>query len=171
MKKMTYRGAILSFCEDLTDPDARSLPVGVLLIGDLDGSRFGAAIVLQPKVDNIFVSEHLSDALAIVKEHITDVMKEKPEAAAEDVLHELYLRLRNSLFVSSIGDEQQVEVHAAMEELYDMSLVEVAAGELGKELQKAVAATRQAQPTSAARVTPRPVRSQSEVWSLQELAC
>jgi hypothetical protein len=59
-----------------------------------------------------------------------------------------------------------VEVHAATEELYDMSLVEVAAKELKNELGKAVEAVRKTQP--AIRPAPRTVHSQSEVWPLQQ---
>ena len=166
MMKLKYQRAILSFCEDLTDPNAISLPIGILLIGDLGESRLGAAVVCQPTVENQFVAEYLVDALAIVKEHIAEVTKDRPEAPIGDILHSLYTMLQNSLFVSSIGDQQEVEICAATKELYDTSIVEVAQRELNAEMRKALAELPAS--TLPTRDKPRHVRAQqTEVWELQ----
>jgi len=175
MMKLTYRRAILSFCEDLTDPNARAWPVGVLLIGDLtsedgkpnklDQSRWGAAVVLQPDFGNPFIAEHLSDALAIVKEHIDRAVHEKPDAPSDEILHALYTKLRNSLFVSSVSEQPElVEVHAVNEELYGSAMLDLANRELQKEVRTLVEDLKQNASAPTARTT---VRSQqTEVWEL-----
>jgi hypothetical protein len=128
--KLTYRNAILSFCADLTDPDAKSLPIGTLLIGEVEESRLAAAVVFQPTGADPFATEHLSDALAIIKEHINRVLEDKPDAPSLDILQALYSALRNSLFVSAIGDEKTVELKAEMVELCGHEVTQLAANEL-----------------------------------------
>jgi len=143
MMKLTYRRAILSVCEDLTNPHGQPMPIGVLLIGDLtgngtqdglDGSRWAGAVVVQPAFVDPFMAEHINDALSIVKERISLLVEEQADVPAEDILHGLYSMLRNTLSVTSIGGEQSVEVHAASEELYGSAVIDVATRELTTEL-------------------------------------
>lgn len=111
--RMMYRKAILSYSMDLTDPDDLPVPVGALLICELGEERAAVTVLLEPSEGlDSFSREHLSDALAIVREHIDRFVAENPAAPSQEILGALHNALRNSLFVSEIGDPRVVDLAA-----------------------------------------------------------
>ena len=115
--KVTYHKAIISFCPDLTSPDALSLPLACLLVGeDGDGKRFAASAVLVPGSSlalDPLSRDLLSDVPHLLKRHVGAVLNHLPrDAALEQILLSLHDALRNSLHVAGIASPSEIDVAA-----------------------------------------------------------
>lgn len=112
--RVIHQSATISFCPDLTDPEATSIPVATLLVGAADGLRFAAVSAFVPAsaagLDPI--SAHvLLDVPTLLKEHVDAVLESLPEEAPiEEILVKLHRRLRNSLHVAKISEPVQAEL-------------------------------------------------------------
>jgi hypothetical protein len=112
--KVTHQGATISFCADLTSPTATSIPVAALVVGTTDHMSFAAVAAMVPVapggLDPISF-DVLSDVPALIKDHVDAVLEMLPkEAPIESILTTLHRRLRNSLHVAAISNDQTVEV-------------------------------------------------------------
>lgn len=105
--KLKSRYAVISFCPDLTDPSASSVPVAVLLIAEASEGLFAAALARgNLKVDAI-TAEFLHDVPRLLKDHIESV---DPDAhTPETLLHKLHDSLRNSLHVAKISEPRELD--------------------------------------------------------------
>ncbi len=115
--KVTYHEAIISFCFDLTDPKARSIPVACLLVGEsVEGTRFAASAVVLPgsSLDLDPLSrEILADVPQLLKQHVGAVISDLPaDAPLEQILRSLHHILRNSLHVAATRPACEIEVAA-----------------------------------------------------------
>jgi len=117
--KLRYRTAIIGFCPDLTDPNASSIPVASLLVGEGEGEgeRLGAAVVVLPPDKHLPLDElsraMLADVPALLRRHVDEAMNTLPaDAPLENILHSLHDGLRNSLQVLAISEETTLEVNA-----------------------------------------------------------
>lgn len=113
MTRIRYRQAIVSFCANLTDPNASSVPIGVMLVAeDEKGPVAGGAVTISLKGDLDPLSRAvLSDVPKFLRQHLDDAVKSLPkQRPVGDVLVDLHHSLRNSLHVSEILDEREVEV-------------------------------------------------------------
>ena len=110
--KLTYSCAIVSFCPDLTARDAPSLPVGVLLVGEISKHRLASVLVPSvrvPRLDDI-TREVLMSVPDLLRLHVDEVLTEDITLPAAEVLRRLHEKLRNTLFVSEISDDKVVEL-------------------------------------------------------------
>lgn len=112
---LRYRAAIIGFCPDLTDPKASSMPVASLIVGEAEGERLGAAVVVIPP-EKEFPLDDLSRAMlgdvpALLRRHLEEVMATLPkDAPLDSILHSLHDGLRNSLQVLEIGEEKSLDL-------------------------------------------------------------
>jgi hypothetical protein len=116
--KLRYRTAVIGFCPDLTDPAASSIPVACLLVGEAEGERLGAAVVVLPTEKQVALDDlsrmMLGDVPALLRRHLEEVMQTLPaDAPLETILYSLHNGLRNSLQVLEIGEETSLEVKEA----------------------------------------------------------
>ena len=105
--KLRYRAAVIGFCPDLTDPAASSIPVACLLVGEAEGERLGAAVVVLPTEKQVALDDlsrmMLGDVPALLRRHLEEVMQTLPaDAPLETILYSLHNGLRNSLQVLEI---------------------------------------------------------------------
>lgn len=112
---LKYRTALIGFCPDLTDPNASSIPVASLLVGDAGGERLGASVVVIPSDKQLHLDElsrtMLADVPALLRRHVGEVMAALPLGApSENILYSLHDGLRNSLQVLEIGEETTLDL-------------------------------------------------------------
>ena len=110
--KLTYSCAIVSFCPDLTSPAVPSLPVGVLLVGQVGEHGLASVLVpnlIGPRLDDI-TREVLMSVPDLLRLHVDEVLAEDVSLPAAQILRRLHEKLRNTLFVSEILDEKSTEV-------------------------------------------------------------
>lgn len=112
--KVTYTNAVIGFCWDLTDAEAKSLPVAVLVVGTAENMAFAAVSSIAPSspedVDPISF-DVLSDVPGLLKDHVAAALRTLDAGVpVEKLLTTLHARLRNSLHVASIGEPESAEV-------------------------------------------------------------
>jgi len=137
--KVQYQTATISFSPELTRPDARSVPVAVLLVGAAEEVRFAAVVALVPVsgtgMDPISY-EVLGDVPGLLRDHVDRVMGSLPaDAGIETILTTLHRRLRNSLFVSAIDPPAELELKDEMPETIALCLLGRASEEMQALLQ------------------------------------
>ena len=109
--KLRYKQAIIGFCPDLTDSEAESMSMAVLVVGDVDGDRYAAAagISLPPGIPmDAITREILSDVPHLLRRHVDQTLASQPEASLDQVLRGLHHSLRNSLVVQRIDPERRL---------------------------------------------------------------
>jgi hypothetical protein len=179
--KLRYRTAIIGFCPDLTDPDASSIPVASLLVGDATNDRLGAAVVVIPPDGELKLDElsraMLADVPALLRRHVADVMASLPaDAPSENILYSLHDGLRNSLQVLEIGEENTLDLEDAKfpQAIYDLGIdvLRKALAGIGVDLIPFPGPAPTVRPQSFSRAggTKKTVRAlpQTTVWPLRE---
>lgn len=116
---LSYQLASISYCPDLTDPDAVSLPIAVLAVGkatDSEGLWSAAIVGIDAKrlgIDPLSTAM-LADVPHMIRRHVDAAMKTlAPEATPEMVLKTFHESLKTSIHVSAISDRKEVEVKDA----------------------------------------------------------
>jgi len=115
--KVAHQSASISFCMDLTDPEAVSIPIAHLLVASAEQDRFAVIAALTPKNPKAtfdpITADVLSDATTLIRDHVDRVLAGlAPGASLELILTGLHSTLRNSLHVANIGDVEVAEVGA-----------------------------------------------------------
>ena len=116
--KLDYSVGIVSFCPDLTARMAQSLPVGVLLVGNLvndEQSEGGLAAVYVPQLEVVpkldpMTREVLMSVAELLQSHVSEVVSADPAVPPVEIVRSLHDKLRNSLFVSEISDERSIRL-------------------------------------------------------------
>jgi hypothetical protein len=111
--KLDYRLATISYCPDLTDPSAVSIPIAVLAVGKDDGHWSAAAVGLDAKRLGLdpLSSAMLADVPHMIRRHVDAAMKRlDTSASTAAVLGAFRESLKTSIHVSEIGDSGEVEV-------------------------------------------------------------
>lgn len=111
--KLDYRLATISYCPDLTDPNAVSIPIAVLAVGKDDGSWSAAAVGLDAKRLGLdpLSSAMLADVPHMIRRHLDAAMKQlDTNATTAAVLRAFHESLKTSIHVSEISDPREVEV-------------------------------------------------------------
>lgn len=140
--KLDYRLATISYCPDLTDPNAVSIPIAVLAVGKDDGHWSAAAVGLDAKRLGLdpLSSAMLADVPHMIRRHVDAAMKRlDTQATTAAVLRAFHESLKTSIHVSEISDPRVVEVaepRSIAVALFEKSLVvlERALGQLGDRL-------------------------------------
>lgn len=117
--QLHYYTATISHCLDLTDPDAVSIPVAVVLVGETGEYQTAAMVCLTPKLLELkgISSEVLRDLPQLIRRHIDRVMTTLDDGADLKVIaHSLHDALRNSLHVSAVQEQPSVTLPASQEE-------------------------------------------------------
>lgn len=100
---LEYQQAIVSLSLDLTNPDAASRPVAVMLVGKADGWPVAAIACRRIHgTHDPVTNEILGDIPALLLRHLDRAFH--PGAELPEVLHKLHMSLRNSLHV--VGDSR-----------------------------------------------------------------
>jgi hypothetical protein len=112
--KLGYQQATISFCMDLTSPDAPSLPVANLLVGEAEGRQVaGVALIIPDQLDPISKAV-LADTHQLIRKYVDEAFQQRdPHAPLGDVLKRVYHSLRNTMHVSTISDPADAEVASA----------------------------------------------------------
>lgn len=101
--KITYNYAVVSFCWDLTDPSAESVPVAVVGVGTVQNSDFWFYVVRPALGDSLRLEEPsraiLNKFPDILQEQVATGLRQVPPARFLSWVHD---QLRNSLHVSEI---------------------------------------------------------------------
>lgn len=114
--KLRFKYAIVSFCLDLTDPDAFSIPVATLVVGRAGNHGIAALAsasdVLAKKFEaqDPFAARILSGLTTAMKDHVDSTFFEEHAVDMDAVLQKLQRSLRNSIFVSRISEEIHREI-------------------------------------------------------------
>jgi hypothetical protein len=150
--KLGYQRATINFCMDLTSPNAPSLPVANLLVGEADGRQVAAVAVLVPDQLDPISKAVLNDTHQLIRKYVDEAFeKHDPRAPLGDVLQRVYHSLRNTMHVSAISEPAHVEV-ASVEALGPMVVQLVHEGMLrslfdaGFKIERALATPRPSQP-------------------------
>ena len=111
MLTMRYHIAEISFSEDLTQPDSKVLPVGLLLLGEIQGLSF-ALLAMRKSVQVAhlprIVQKLIADFPALMARQITELIKNKQDI---DVMIECFEdSLRNSFFVSDLKTHLELDL-------------------------------------------------------------
>ena len=120
MMKLSYSHAIVSYCPDLTSRDAMHLPVGVLLIGEVNEDDGMAAIhvpsIRSPRPDDI-TNEVLRAVPQLIQLHVDQALSQDPSRKPLTILKSLHEKLRNSLYVSKIHGPNTLEYGETTEQI------------------------------------------------------
>lgn len=122
--KLRHQIATLSYCPDLTDPDATSYPVAVFLIGEMSSPGVPnvrlCALISSIGVDvpDPLVRHLLHNAHPSLTSHIDDLLAQAPpQESIEQLMQRFHDSFRNSLHVSQITPLVEVSIpdrqHAA----------------------------------------------------------
>lgn len=117
--KLSYQLASISYCPDLTDPNAVSLPIAVLAVGKASNAEefWSAAIVgvdaKRMGIDPLSTAM-LADVPHMIRRHVDAAMKKLTADATPDVvLRAFHESLKTSIHVSAISERREVEVRDA----------------------------------------------------------
>lgn len=104
---LTHYRAVLSFCPDLTDPAAVSIPMGVLLLADSPKVRIAMVAVAESPLLREVVDPITREMLATVPQMLERQVRlaldgDGASASADEILATLCHTLRNTLYVSRI---------------------------------------------------------------------
>lgn len=119
MKKFSYRVATISYCPDLTAPDAVSVPVAALLVSrSAEGkwTAFAMGLELATLGLDPLATALLGDLPALMRRNLDAAMKsiDDPAATPQSVLRVFHETLRTSVHVSHISAECELQVSDAM---------------------------------------------------------
>lgn len=100
--KLNYQQAVVSLCFDLTNPEAVSTPVAVLLVAKTGRARIAAFASrhLEDSDHDPLTREILADVPHLLERHLNAAFSQGADLGA--VLQKLHEALRNSLHVSEI---------------------------------------------------------------------
>ena len=171
--KLHYRKALVSFCQDLTNPESSSVPVGILLVAEGEnGSLVATAAGIWAgilKLDPIS-REIITDLPQLIKRHLSEVRGSLgPNANIDSVLFGLHDTLRNSLHVSGISETEALEVESPSD---SARLVSIAI----ENIQNAVTHWIATDPNAESLlnidrlkpVTPNSVRTEANLWPMHK---
>lgn len=119
---LTYQRAALSLCLSLTDPHAMSVPVGSLVVGDVDAGRF-ACLATGPRDARLANLDELTEDLlrhlpgVLHRKVLTAVERAGLSASLADVMLTLNLSLRGSIYVSEVRETERLELADVTAEL------------------------------------------------------
>lgn len=115
--KLGYQRALVSYCPDLTSPGAKSVPIAIMLVGEVAGERLAGIAYFLPnslrmELDPIS-REILEDVPTILRRHVDEAASAAADRRAplDTILRKLHHDLRNSLHVSEIGRVQEREIN------------------------------------------------------------
>lgn len=109
--ELHYRYAIVSFCPDLTDPAARSVPVAILIIANAGDATIAVATGWYPLEDSDPISSVLlRDIPRFLRAHVDEVLSSQADADAESIICALQHSLRNSVHVSEVSSAMVEQV-------------------------------------------------------------
>ncbi len=114
--KLSYQLATISYCPDLTDPNAVSVPIAVLAVGkssDDEGFWTAGIVGIDAKRMGIdpLSSAMLADVPHMIRRHVDGAMRRLHlDATPDAVLREFHESLKTSIHVSEIGAVHEVEV-------------------------------------------------------------
>lgn len=111
--KLAYQMATISYCPDLTDPNALSVPISVLALAREDGRWSAVAVGLDAKQLGLdpLSSSLLADVPHLIRRHVESAMKGlAPDVAPAGVLRAFHESLKTSIHVSHIGEAQTLEL-------------------------------------------------------------
>lgn len=154
--KLTYRVVTLSFCPDLIDPNALSVPFAALIVGRSDKGEwtaFAMGVDVKKLGVDPLLGAMLNDVPNLVRSHFDSAMKRVSATAdltPEAVLREFHEVLRTNIHVSTLSDEQVLEVADAMtlsHRLLDVAITTISA-QLEKQLAAVPARRREAAPVA-----------------------
>ncbi len=109
--RVRYHYAVLSYCGDLTDPGAPSIPVGAIAIGNLSENtvfvlsitRSGSIEDAIPDLQDPFSARILSRFHSFVEHQIEDGLV---HSGVDGFLHWLQEKLRNTIHISAIHQRE-----------------------------------------------------------------
>ena len=112
--KLGYQQATISFCMDLTSPDAPSLPVANLLVGEAEGRLVASVAVIVPDQLDPISKAVLNDTHQLIRKYVDEAFQKRdPAAPLGDVLKRVYHSLRNTMHVSMIEELAHADVASA----------------------------------------------------------
>jgi hypothetical protein len=108
-----YQMVLFSFCRDMTDPFAPSVPVAALAIGVAGSKRAAATVTLD--IPGLAIDEFsqaiLHQLQAILREQVDRIFKSMPTTAPlVTALRFVHDTLRNNLHVSKLSEEFEAEI-------------------------------------------------------------
>jgi hypothetical protein len=170
--KLKGEYAVISFCHDLTDPDAVSVPVALLLIAQKADRSLAAAVGREVADVDPITAEFLRDIPRLLKDQVQSIQQAR---TVPDILRSLHNALRNSLHVSKISEcELDVAADLPLESQFSR-IIEATQNAFNDELEAAgerrlLTVPMTTPPNNKARL-PAPARSVSvlsaaEIWRL-----
>jgi hypothetical protein len=107
--KIHCHDAVVSFCPDLTSPSARSVPVAVLTLAEVDGTLLAAAFGRDVLDVDPLTAEMLADVPELLKHQLSEIAARRggtPNPKA--LLRAMQDALRNSLHIPTITERDVV---------------------------------------------------------------
>lgn len=136
--ELNYRYAIVSFCSDLIDPNASSLPVALLMIATSGEDMMAAATGWYPQDSGDPISSALlKDMPRFLKAHVDELVNETPDVDSESILCALQHSLRNSVHVSAVSPSMTEHVDAEAPENLTATVTQKAVALFFKEMRNA----------------------------------
>ncbi len=135
--ELKYRYAVVSFCADLTDATARSMPVAILMIAESNDEVIAVATGAYREHDDPLASAFLKDVPNLLRVHVEDALSEHPDADAEAILCALQHSLRNSVHVSLVSPVLSETIAAKTPETLAGELTTMTLGILTREMANA----------------------------------
>lgn len=111
----SYQLATISYCHDLTAPDANSVPIAVLAVGKSTEEELWSAAIVGVDAKEMGLdplsSAMLADVPHMIRRHVDGAMRTlKPGATPEIVLRAFHESLKTSIHVSALSGRLEVEV-------------------------------------------------------------
>ena len=109
--KLNYQQATISFCMDLTSPNARSVPIADLLVGEAEGRQVAGVAVIVPDQLDAISKAVLNDTHQLIRKYVDEAFQKRdPRAPLGDVLKRVYHSLRNTMHVSTISEPAHANI-------------------------------------------------------------
>jgi hypothetical protein len=111
--RLRYRLATISYCPDLTDPSALSVPIAVLAVGKEDGRWSAAAVAVDAKQLGLdpLSTAMLADVPHMIRRHVDlSMAKLGADATPDEVVNIVRESLKTSIHVSELSGHLEVEV-------------------------------------------------------------
>lgn len=114
--KLSYQLATISYCPDLTDPSAVSVPIAVLAVGKTANTEaFWSAAMVGVDAKRMGLdplsSAMLADVPHLIRRHVDASMRKvKTDSTPSDVLRAFHESLKTSVHVSELGQVHEVDL-------------------------------------------------------------
>jgi hypothetical protein len=115
--KLRYHIATISFCPNLTKPDSKAIPVGILMVGECAEQAMAFLAVREDRalLESLppLIRSVVQDFPKLLQGQLEEILTNNGSSSIDSIMNIFEESLRNSFFVSDLKLSQQLHIPKA----------------------------------------------------------